>query len=134
MIAVTLFLCVLPSNPATQLELCARPSDVAADRAEMRRVAAEMTPSMETPGAKRPNDRQKTSSWKPTPLKVLELPNGHPARFGSIRFPGRQRPVRWVRCCSVKSGTEDLMDLLEHTWNLQAPGAIISGTAQHPPH
>ena len=103
---------------------------MAADRAEMRRVAAEMTPSLErTPGAKRPNDRQKTRSWKPTPLKVLELPNGHPARFGSIRFPGRQRPVRWVRCCSVKTGTEDLMDLLTHTWELQAPGAIISGTA-----
>ena len=59
------------------------------------------------------------------PLQLLERKDGENANFGSIRFPGRQRPVRWVRC-SVESEIQSLMRVLTEKWELKRPGAIIS--------
>ena len=71
------------------------------------------------------------ADYKANPLKVLETHDGRPARFGSIRFPGRSSRARWVRCSS-ESGADDLLELLTHSWDLPSPGAIISvmGPAQ----
>jgi len=68
----------------------------------------------------------RSSEWLAVdPLQLLERKDGENANFGSIRFPGRQKPVRWVRC-SVESDPQHLMRVLTEKWELNRPGAIIS--------
>jgi len=56
----------------------------------------------------------RSSEWLAVdPLQLLERKDGENANFGSIRFPGRQKPVRWVRC-SVESDPQHLMLLALH--------------------